>query len=160
MDNNKIFLKRILKEELVKLKPLFPGKDDKWISYYEERLKQFNENDVDIYVIELDNFFIGEITVNYSSHNLDTEAIKNKRVYLEAFRIKKEYQKQGLGQKLLDYAISDLKEKGYTEFTVGVEDDNEVAKHIYFKLGFTKEIDKGHGNKYDPSEYTLYLKKC
>ena len=25
---------------------------------------------------------------------------------------------------------------GYTEIIIGVEEDNEVAKHIYFKFGF------------------------
>ena len=46
----------------------------------------------------------------------------------------------------------------YTEITTGVEEDNEVAKHIYFKFGFNKAIDKGHGDEFDSSEYTLYLK--
>ena len=41
---------------------------------------------------------------------------------------------------------------------IGIEEDNEVAKHIYFKFGFNKAIDKGHGDEFDPSEYTLYLK--
>ena len=51
-----------------------------------------------------------------------------------------------------------LTSRGYTEFTIGVEDDIEIAKHIYFKLGFNEAIDKGHGDEFDPSEYTLYLK--
>ena len=47
---------------------------------------------------------------------------------------------------------------GYTEFTIGVEENNIVAKHIYSKLGFNQVIDKGKGNEFDPTEYTLYLK--
>ena len=70
----------------------------------------------------------------------------------------KKYQGQGLGQKLINYCIEYLIKKGYTQFTIGVEDDNEIAKHIYFKLGFNEAIDKGHGDEFDPSEYTLYLK--
>ena len=76
-----------------------------------------------------------------------------------AFRLDKKFQGKGLGQKLIKYAITDLESKGYTEFTIGVEDDNEIAKHIYFKLGFNEEIDKGRGDEFDPTDYTLYLKK-
>ena len=34
-----------------------------------------------------------------------------------------------------------------------------IAKHIYFKFGFIEEIGKGHGDEFDPTDYTLYLKK-
>ena len=47
-----------------------------------------------------------------------------------------------MGQKLINYCIDYLIKIGYTEFTIGVENDNEIAKHIYFKLGFTEAIDK------------------
>ena len=80
-------------------------------------------------------------------------------MYFEAFRIDKRYQGKGLEQKLIEYTINDLKEKGFKEFTIGVEEDNEKAKHIYLKYGFTEPIDYGKGDEFDPSEYILYLKK-
>ena len=58
----------------------------------------------------------------------------------------------------MDYTLSDLENNGITEFTIGVEDDNEVAKHIYFKYGFTEKIDHGKGNVFDSTDYTLYMK--
>lgn len=146
-------------EEFEKLKELFPDNNEEmWIKYKNKRLQQFEKQEIDIFVIEDDDKFIGEITVNYKSYKLEKETITNKRVYLEAFRVDKKYQGQGLGQKLINYCIDYLTNIGYTEFTIGVEDDNEIAKHIYFKLGFTKAIDKGHGDEFDSSEYTLYLK--
>ena len=39
---------------------------------------------------------------------LQTETIPNKRVYLQAFRVDKKYQGQGLGQKLIEYCIENL----------------------------------------------------
>lgn len=72
--------------------------------------------------------------------------------------MEKEYRGKGLGQKLLDYVLKVMEARGYTEFTIGVEDDNEIAKHIYFKYGFVEPIDHGDGDEFDPSEYTLYLK--
>ena len=150
--------RKIKIDEFIKLKNLFPDNEEMWNKYKNKRLKQLKKQEIDVFVIEDNEKFIGEITVNYKSHELETETIPNKRVYLEAFRIDKQWQGQGLGQKLINYCIDYLIKIGYTEFTIGVEDDNEIAKHIYFKLGFTEAIDKGHGNEFDPSEYILYLK--
>ena len=150
--------RKIKIEEFEKLKKLFPDNKEMWIKYKNKRLQQFEKQEIDVFVIENNESIIGEITVNYKSHQLETETIPNKRVYLEAFRVDKKYQRQGLGQKLINYCLDYLTNIGYTEFTIGVEEDNEIAKHIYFKLGFNDAIDKGHGDEFDPSEYTLYLK--
>ena len=155
--NSSISYKKIKKEEFDKLKRLFPSNEELWIRYRKEKFLQFDEHVIDVYVIEYQNAFIGEITVSYMSHSLQSETIPNKRVYLEAFRVEKAFQGKGLGQQLISYTIADLKERGFTEFTIGVEEENEAAKHIYFKLGFTEAIDKGHGNQYDSGDYTLYL---
>jgi ribosomal protein S18 acetylase RimI-like enzyme len=154
-----MIIRKILKEEFIKLKDLFPGNEELWIKYKEQRLKQFDNKEIDIYVIQDGEKFIGELTVNYISHDLKAETIPNIRVYFEAFRTDKKYQSKGLGQKLIEYTINDLNEKGFKEFTIGVEEDNEKAKHIYFKYGFTKAIDYGKGDEFDPTDYTLYLKK-
>lgn len=151
-------LRKIKVEEFENLKELFPGNDEMWNKYKKGKMEELKNKVIETVVIENDNKFIGEITINYINHDLQTETIPNKRVYFEAFRVEKPYQGQGLGQKLINYCIDYLSKIGYTEFTIGVEEDNEIAKHIYFKLGFTEAIDKGHGDEFDPSEYTLYLK--
>ena len=140
-------------EEFDKLKRLFPGDDDLWKKYKKQRLEEFKKNQIDVFIIENENEFVGEITINYANHDLLTETIPNQRVYFEAFRVDREF------QELMDYCINTLVNEGYTEFTIGVEEDNERAKHIYFKYGFTEAIDKGQGDEFDPSEYTLYLKR-
>lgn len=150
--------RKIKIEEFEKLKELFPDNEEIWGKYKNKRLQQFEKQEIDVFVIEDNEKFIGEITVNYKSHQLETETIPNKRVYLEAFRVDKKYQGKGLGQKLINYCTDYLANRGYIEFTIGVEDDNEIAKHIYSKLGFNYAIDKGHGDEFDSCEYTLYLK--
>ena len=53
-----------------------------------------------------------------------------------------------------------MKEMGYTEFTIGVEDDNAVAVEMYRKAGFTKLLlRKREVYQGDAYEYNLYLKK-
>lgn len=156
--NNNIKFKKITSDEFHKLRGLFSGTDITWNNYCNIRTNKIINEDIDIYVIEYNYEFIGEITVNYKNHYLPTETVENRRVYLEAFRLNKDFQGRGLGQKLIEYVLSDLEKKGYCEFTIGVEDNNEIAKHIYFKCGFTEPIDKFCGNKFDPYDYTLYMK--
>ncbi len=155
---NDVF-RKITKDEFDKLYDLFPDNETMWLKYRDMRLREFAQKQIDVYVIELNNTFIGELTINYISHDLMSEAIPNQRVYLQAFRLNKKYQGLGLGQKLIHFALSDLEKQGYTEFTVGVEEDNEKAKHIYFKFGFTEAIDRGYGDEFDPSDYTLYIRR-
>lgn len=151
--------KKITPNEFHKLKPLFPDTEEKWQKYKAMRLKQFDEKDIDVYVIEHCGRFIGEITAIYSNGTLLTETIPHIRAYFSAFRVNEEYQNEGLGQELMKFALEDLEKQGFTEFTIGVEEDNAIAKHIYFKLGFTEAIDQGHGDEYDPTDYTLYLRR-
>lgn len=149
----------IEKNQFDKLKNMFPGTEQMWNKYKKMRISQLDKNEIEIFAIEENDQYIGELTVNYKSNQLESETIPNIRVYFEAFRIDKAYRRQGLGQWLINYSINYLKNKGYTEFTVGVEETNEIAKYIYFKFGFDKEIDRGHGDEFDPTEYILYLKK-
>lgn len=154
-----MIFKKITINEFERLRNLFPDSDELWEKYAQKRLNELASGEADVFVIEENNEFIGEITVNYVSHTLPTETIAGIRVYLEAFRLLKEYQGKGLGQKLLDYAIMTLTNAGFLEFTIGVEDGNKRAIHIYQKYGFTKEIDHGHGDEFDHCDYTLYLKR-
>ncbi|HIZ11633.1 MAG TPA: GNAT family N-acetyltransferase [Candidatus Eubacterium faecavium] len=86
-------------------------------------------------------------------------AIPGKRVYLYAFRILKKYRGEGYGKYLLQEEISKLYAEGYSEFTVGVEDNNERAIHIYKDFGFDNRIARKY-EEYEGYgyEYNLYLK--
>lgn len=123
-----------------------------------ENTKAIGEGRIEIFGLFREGCLIGELRVAYK-HNDERFAVINKRVYLYAFRIRKELQASGYGSFLINAVISTLSEKGYSEFTVGVEDDNEVALHIYSRLGFTHLIgrieEEYQGDGY---EYGLYLK--
>lgn len=106
-----------------------------------ENTRGIIEDKIDIFGLFQENRLIGEIHVAYI-HDDDRFAVKNKRAYLFAFRIHKNFQGKGYCQFLMNEVVSILSEKGYSVFTIGVEDDNEMAIHIYSKLGFTQLIGR------------------
>lgn len=150
--------RKITKEEFDGLRRLFPDGEELWQKYRTKRQGEFDRKEIDVYAVEANHTFIGEVTVHYTSSDLPIEAIPGQRVYFQAFRMDEAHRGRGLGQRLLRFALTDLERRGYTQFTIGVEEDNKVAKHIYFKLGFTRAIDKGCGDELDPSDYTLYMR--
>ena len=86
-------------------------------------------------------------------------AQKDKRAYLFAYRIHKDFQGKGFGKTLLENTLKELENQGYYEFTVGVEDDNIRARYIYEKYGFNTVISRQKESyQGDSYEYDLLLK--
>ncbi len=113
---------------------------------------------IDIFVLFDKNVLVGELHVMYESDD-EHFAVRNRRAYLFAFRVRDAYQNRGYGTYLLKSVLAVLKENGYSEFTVGVEDDNFRAIHMYQSLGFTEVLlRKQEEYQGDAYEYNLYLK--
>ena len=150
-------IKRLKPDDLISLCDLFEYNDvvDMLIS----NEKKIENGDIDIFGVFEGSLLIGELRVMYN-HGNSNYTIKNKRVYLYALRVHEIFQGHGLGKFLLENVIDILKGKGYTEFTIGVEDDNEIAKKLYFQMGFNELVmhaeEEYQGDRY---EYDLYLKK-
>lgn len=60
--------------------------------------------------------------------------------YLCAFRIKNEYRGKGLGSRLMEHALADLRARGFGLATIGVDSTEEQNIRLYHRLGFTKKI--------------------
>lgn len=114
---------------------------------------------IDIFALFDDEKIIGELRAKYVSDD-NWFAEKGKRAYLYAFRVHQKYQGKGLGNFLLKNVLNILEENGYREFTVGVEDDNSKARHMYEKHGFKKPIARiKESYQGDSYEYSLLLKE-
>ena len=136
------------KKNFIMLEQLFP--DD-----FTDRFNQFLNRTIDIYMVIYAGQPVGRLVANYTNQHLFNETVPYLRVNLSHFIVLKEYRLQGLGNQLLKYAIEDLSACGYKEFTIGVEKENSIAKHMYYNNGFLEVINHGH----TPCEYDLYLKR-
>ena len=114
---------------------------------------------IDIFVLYKNDVLIGELHVMYESNDVNY-AVRGRRAYMFAFRVREDFQNKGYGTYLLKDVLAILKENGYREFTVGVEDDNFRAFHMYQALGFNELLlRKQEEYQGDAYEYNLYLKR-
>ena len=139
------------------LTALFKYKDvDEMIA---ENTRDIETGIIDIFALFDRDKIIGELRVKYISDD-KRFAVKGKRAYLYAFRIHENYQGKGLGSYLLENVLTRLKENGYSEFTVGVEDDNARARYMYEKNGFKEPIARiKESYQGDSYEYDLLLRR-
>ncbi|KFZ26823.1 MAG: Acetyltransferase (GNAT) family protein [Candidatus Izimaplasma bacterium HR2] len=107
---------------------------------YKYFLNQLINENVEFWTIELSNKLIGELYIFWDSEDKD-EANGINRAYLCAFRIKEEYQGQGYGKLLMNAVLKRIKSKGYTEVTIGIDNDNFLKlEEMYNKIGFIVHV--------------------
>ena len=68
----------------------------------------------------------------------DRKELANGRslAYLYSFRIKPEYQGQGIGSKMLETIENDLKNRGFSNVCLNVAKDNTRAQSLYTRHGY------------------------
>ena len=153
----KVRTERLQAKDLRILTELFDYNDAEQM--IRECARDISDRKADIFVMYDRDTLIGELHVLYESDN-ENYAVRNKRAYLYAFRVRREYQNKGYGTRLLRAVLADLHEEGYSEFTIGAEDDNEKALHIYHSMGFNELLlrrrEEYQGDVY---EYNLFFKR-
>ena len=60
--------------------------------------------------------------------------------YLCAFRVREDCRGQGLGTRLIETVLTDLKAGGFRRATIGVGPDEERNVKLYRRLGFTTKV--------------------
>ena len=117
------------RDELLKrwdyLIEIHPG-NNKWVEFKENALKHFDEKSTISYLGFLNDKIICEITAYIKDSAFigdisDSSGLLNDSMaYLAAFRTNKEFEGKGYFSKLYNFVENDLKEKGYTELSLGV----------------------------------------
>lgn len=137
------------REELLKrweyLINIHPDNND-WVRYKENAVRNFDNGS----------------TISYLG------LLNNNMAYLAAFRTNKEYEGKGYFGKLYSFMESDLKQRGYSELSLGVGPEAVRNIEIYFHLGFReyiKTLIEHEPSKADPSKQEedvilFYKKRC
>ena len=96
----------------------------------------------------VDNYgeLVGELYVFFNLNDTDFADGQN-TAYLCAFRIKEEYRGRGNGSRLMETALTELKDIGFRTVTIGVGSDEPQNLRLYRRLGFITKIKDCH---YDP----------
>ena len=113
-----------------------------WIIWKAKAIENFMKGNTIPYYGVLNGKIICEASALINAEivqNSDALVGKN-TAYLSAFRTIPEYQGNGYFGILFKFVLNDLKEKGYTKVTLGVEPNEEKNKKIYKHYGFTEYI--------------------
>ena len=154
---NNLTLRPMTSAELSALTALFDYNDVPAMIAENSRL--IDSGDFSIYLLFEDGELIGELHVTWRSED-PLASIDDQRAYLSAYRIRDDRQGWGLGQYLLRGVIDAIEARGYREITIGVEDDNLRAKHLYRKFGFTEFVERRReAYQGDEYEYDLLLRR-
>ena len=119
--------------------------DDRWLVWREIALNNAKSGNR----ICFHGVFDGEIIVETTAIiKKDDSGLENKdfvnenTAYLEAFRVKKEFEGQGYFSKVYRFMEEHLAGLGFKTLILGVEQTEERNRQIYFYLGFTNFLQR------------------
>lgn len=146
---NNFSCKVATRDELLKrweyLIKIHPGNND-WVRYKENAVRNYDNGSTISYLGFLDDQIICEATA-YIKESAFVGDISNpsgllndNMAYLAAFRTNKEYEGKGYFSKLYNFMEKDLKNREYTELSLGVGPEAVRNIEIYFHLGFREYI--------------------
>ena len=121
----------------------YPDRTEEW---YREILDGSRE----VFIYSIDGEFIGEIALFEKKSDSDYY-IPGNRIYISRMIVKKEHRNKGIGGTLIDFICDFAKNKGFSEISLGVDNVNMSARHLYAKKGFLNELFHGtdeHGEFY------------
>lgn len=137
-------------------------------SYFVEGMEKKN---IEFWAVENpeDNDIIGELYIFWNSEDED-EANGIDKAYLCAFRIDPKFQGVGLGRALMERVLQRIAEKGFSEVTIGADNnDGDRLTKMYKSFGFTELIklknidhhclDANNEPIYEEVPWPLYLNR-
>ena len=94
------------------------------------------------WVYERDEQFLGEISLVKEKDDPDY-TVPGRRIYVSRLIVRRENRRQGIGKSLVEYAVQQASEMGYSEMSIGVDMDNYPALRLYTGLGFREILFLG-----------------
>lgn len=102
----------------------------------EQILEELNNKNSVFYLVYLDGLLVGYLKLNVLEEKYGK--VCNEYLEIERIYIKKEYQKLGLGKKLLNISVNEAKKLGREKICIDVREYNYGALEFFKKQGFVK----------------------
>ncbi len=122
------------------------GEDrENWVVWKKQHIEYFKQGYTVPYYGILDGTAICEATAMVNPKAVQNSAglVDGRTVYLSAFRTVERLRGKGYFSRLFHFMIDDLRQKGFTKATLGVEPLDVKNKEIYAHYGFTEAIKSG-----------------
>ena len=120
--------------------------------HYEKFLNIFNNQDVEIYVVEANNKLVG-----YMECGIPLRPYKDYQQEIGLLYLLKEYQGKGIGRELFNFGFNKIKEHGCNEFFISCNKYNTKAQGFYEKMGgVVDHIDEDNVDKTVPQVKFVY----
>ena len=110
----------------------YPFNIKKWISL------SYKEKNIKTIIIKVENWIVGHLSIKY-------EEDKNS-AHLFHLIIDKNQLRKGYAKKLILYAEEMLKTDDIKKITLNVVKKNQIAKELYYSMGYEKQNRKRPGN--------------
>ena len=122
---------------------------ENWIVWKNEAIANLRAGRAIPYYGILDGEIICEATaiIDPDAAQNSSGLIDNRTAYLCAFRTNESFRGKGYFSGLFRFMTDDLRSRGYTRLTLGVEPEDQVNRAIYRHYGFT-ELIKTDTEKY------------
>jgi diamine N-acetyltransferase len=123
------------------------------INYSPENIRKSAANTdlSNTFVCELNNDVVGFIQVSYYNY-WDKETFDPSRIMISRLYIYPEYIGKGIGSALLQRAEEWIKDKGFNEYYLYVEQSNKLGFNFYMRKGFKIDQEANSDNE-------VFLKK-
>ena len=119
--------------------------DDRWLIWKEKAILNAKAGNRICFHGVLDDDIIVETTAIIKKEDSGLEnkdLVGENMAYLEAFRVKKEFEGQGYFSKVYRFMEEHLAGLGFKTLVLGVEPTEERNRQIYFYLGFTNFLHR------------------
>jgi len=103
--------------------------------------KHLESGTAKLWVAEIDEEIIGDLYLFFKLGDSDF-ADGDSKAYITNFSVKPEYRGQGIGTRLLKKVFEKLRQGGFTDVAIGVNESEKQNIRLYQKLGFTTEVKR------------------
>lgn len=117
---------------------------------FEQAYQQYTNGQAILWIAELPAIgIVAQVFIQLNSHRSEL-ADGETRAYLYGFRVREPHRNQGIGTQLLESVEADLKQRGFSQISLNVSQDNHDARRLYERFDYkVMATDPGRWSYFD-----------